>query len=46
MITQDSLFNLLSSGPSHASAELGSNEDMMVILQTPPDGFPLRNRRF
>ncbi len=46
MITQDSLFNLLSSGPSHANAELWSNEDMVVILQTPPDGFPLRNRRF
>jgi len=46
MITQDSLFNLLSSGPSHSNAALWSNKDMVVILQTPPDGFPLRNRRF
>ena len=46
MITQDSLFNLLSNTPSHWSATLWSNEDMVVILQTPPDGFPLRNRRF
>jgi len=46
MITQDSLFNLLSGSPSHSNAELWSNEEMMVILQTPPDGFPLRTRRF
>ena len=46
MITQDSLFSALSSAPSHGRAELGRNEDMVVILQTPPDGFPLRERRF
>lgn len=46
MITQDSLFETLIGAPSHAWAELGSNEDIVLILQTPPDGFPLRNRRF
>ena len=46
MLTQDSLFALFSNTPTHSSVELWSNEDMMVILQTPPDWFPLRNRRF
>ena len=46
MLTQDSLFALFSNTPTHSSVELWSNEDMMVILQTPPDWFPLRNRCF
>ena len=46
MITQDSLFVALADSPSRWGAEVWWNEDMVLILQTPPDGFPLRNRRF
>ena len=46
MVVQDSLFNILSASPDHTVAEVWENNDMVVILQTPPKGFILRNRKF
>lgn len=46
MATQDSLFTLLSIGPSTKIQNNLSDQDFFLILQTPPEGFIHRKEKF
>ncbi len=46
MAIQDSLFTLLSSGPSANIQNNLSDQDFFLILQTPPEGFIHRKEKF
>ena len=46
MVTQDSLFTLLSIAPSTKIQNNLSDQDFFLILQTPPEGFIHRQEKF
>ncbi len=46
MAIQDSLFTILSSGPSANIQNNLSDQDFFLILQTPPEGFIHRKEKF
>lgn len=46
MANQKSLFSLLSNTPSKGNITQSTKDDTFIILQTPPEWFPLRTRKF